>query len=115
MELLRFYLLGAGAAVVLGIIVALLLRSGLSAFLTALFPDAPVRRFWSRIIYAVIMLSSISGAMAGTYPAEAKTDRLVLFWSLMNQVEGMGFRLLWTLLVVLSVLLLAYTLRKKER
>jgi len=51
--------------------------------------------------------------MSAIYPEEAKTDRLIMIWSLMNQWEAMGFRLLWTLLVVLSVFLLAYSFRKK--
>ena len=57
--------------------------------------------------------ATLSGAMSAIYPEEAKTDRLIMIWSLMNQWEAMGFRLLWTLLVVLSVFLLAYSFRKK--
>ena len=113
MELLRFYLMGTAAAALFGIIIAVLFRPGLSSFLISLFPDAAVKRLWSRVIYTVIMLAAVSGAMVSTYPEEAKTDRLIMFWSLMNQVEGMGFRLLWTLLVVFSALLLAHTIRKR--
>ena len=113
MQLLNYYLIGTGAAALFGIVIAVLFRSGLSSFLTTLFPDAAVRRLWSRVIYTVIMLAAISGAMASTYPEEAKTDRLVMFWGLMNQLEGMGFRLLWTLLVIFSALLLSHTIRKR--
>jgi hypothetical protein len=113
MQLINYYLIGTGAAALFGIVIALLLRSGLSSFLTTLFADAQVKRFWSRVIYTVIMLASVSGAMASTYPEEAKTDRLVMFWSMMNQLEGMGFRLLWTLLIVFAALLIAHTMRKR--
>jgi hypothetical protein len=113
MDILYMYLIGLGVAAAFGIAVALLLRSGLGSLLKALFPDVAVGRFWSRLVYTVIMLAALSGAMSATYPDEAKTDRLIRIWSLMNQWEAMGFRLLWTLLVVLSVFLLAYSLRKK--
>ena len=115
MDILRLYLIGVGVAAVFGVLIAVLLGSGLSALLKGMFPDAPVRRFWSRLVYAVIMLASLSGAMSVSYPDEAKTDRLIRIWSLMNQWEAMGQRLLWTLLVVLAVFLLAYSLRRKER
>lgn len=114
MDILRFYLIGVGVAAVFGIVIALLLASGLSSLLKGMFTEAAVRRFWSRLVYIVVMLASLSGAMSASYPDEAKTDRLVRIWSLMNQWEAMGFRLLWTLLVVLSVFLLGYALRKKE-
>ncbi len=114
MDILRFYLMGVGVAAVFGIAIALLLRSGLASLLKTLFPDAAARRFWSRLVYTVIMLASLSGAMSAAYPDEAKTDRLIRIWSLMNQWEAMGFRLLWTLLVILSIFLLAYSFRKKE-
>lgn len=113
MDILYMYLLGVGAAALLGVIIALLLKPGLGPLLKALFPDTAVARFWSRLVYTVIMLAALSGAMSATYPDEAKTDRLIRIWSLMNQWEAMGFRLLWTLLVVLSVFLLAYSFRKK--
>jgi hypothetical protein len=113
MDILCVYLVGMGVAAAFGIVIALLLRSGLGPLLKAMFPDASVGRFWSRLVYTVIMLAALSGAMSATYPEEAKTDRLILIWSLMNQWEAMGFRLLWTLLVVLSVFLLAYSFRKK--
>jgi hypothetical protein len=114
MDILRLYLIGVGVAAVFGIAVALLLRSGLASLLKTLFPDAAARAFWSRLVYTVIMLASLSGAMSAAYPDEAKTDRLIRIWSLMNQWEAMGFRLLWTLLVILSIFLLAYSFRKKE-
>jgi hypothetical protein len=114
MDILRLYLIGVGVAAVFGIAVALLLRSGLASLLKTLFPDAAARTFWSRLVYTVIMLASLSGAMSAAYPDEAKTDRLIRIWSLMNQWEAMGFRLLWTLLVILSIFLLAYSFRKKE-
>jgi hypothetical protein len=114
MELLRLYLTGAGIALLFGIAIAVILRSGLSALLSSLFTEASVRRFWSRIIYTMILLASVSGAMSVTYPDEAKTDRLILIWSFMNQMEGMGFRLLWTLLILFSVLLFSYAFKRKD-
>ncbi len=114
MDILRFYLIGVGVAAVLGVVIALLLASGLSSLLKAMFPEEAVRKFWSRLVYTVVMLASLSGAMSATYPDEAKTDQLVRIWSLMSQWEAMGFRLLWTLLVVLSVFLIGYALRKKD-
>jgi hypothetical protein len=113
MDILRLYLIGVGVAAVFGIVIALLLRSGLTSLVKAMFPDAAIQKFWSRLIYTVVMLASLSGAMSAAYPDEAKTDRLIRIWSLMNQWEAMGFRLLWTLLVILSVFLLAYSFRKK--
>jgi hypothetical protein len=114
MDILRFYVIGVAVAAVFGIVIALLLASGLSSLLKAMFPEAAVRKFWSRLVYVAVMLASMSGAMSASYPDEAKTDQLVRIWSLMNQWEAMGFRLLWTLLVVMSVFLLGYSLRKKE-
>ncbi len=78
-----------------------------------MFPEAAVQRFWSRLVYTVVMLAVAFRGHVGRYPDEAKTDRLIRIWSLMNQWEAMGFRLLWTLLVILSVFLLAYSFRKK--
>jgi hypothetical protein len=114
MDVFYLYLIGVGVAAVFGVVIALLLASGLSSLLKAMFPEAAVRRFWSRLVYVTVMLASLSGAMSVSYPDEAKTDRLVRIWSLMNQWEAMGFRLLWTLLVVFSVFLLAHALRRKE-
>jgi len=115
MNILYLYLIGVGVAAAFGVAIALLLRPGLGSLLTAMFPNTAVGKFWSRLVYVVVMLASLSGAMSVSYPDEAKTDCLVRFWTLMNQWEAMGFRLLITLLVVLSVFLLAYSLGKKER
>jgi len=114
MDILRLYLIGVGVAAVFGIVIVLLLKTGLASLLKTMFPEAAVQKFWSRLFYTVVMLASLSGAMSAAYPDEAKTDRLIRIWSLMNQWEAMGFRLLWTLLVILAVFLLAYALRKKE-
>lgn len=114
MSILGYYLVGVGVAAAFGLIVCLLLGTGLSAVHRSMFPEAAVRRFWSRLVFTVIMLAALSGAMSATYPTEAATDRLVLIWSLMNQWEAMGLRLLWTLLVVFSVLLFAHSFGKRE-
>lgn len=113
MDILHLYLIGLGVAAAFGIAIALLLRPGLGGLIKAMFPEPAVGKFWSRLVCTVVMLAAISGAMSATYPDEAKTDRLIRIWSLANQWEAMGFRLLWTLLVVLSVFLLAHSLRKK--
>jgi len=114
MDILCLYLIGVAVAAVFGIVIVLLLKSGLASFIKTMFPETAVQKFWSRLVYTVIMLASLSGAMSSVYPDEAKTDRLIRIWSLMNQMEAMGFRLLWTLLVILSIFLLAYSFRKKE-
>jgi hypothetical protein len=114
MDILCLYLIGVAVAAVFGIFIVLLLKSGLVSFIKTMFPEEAARKFWSRLVYTVVLLASLSGAMSVTYPDEAKTDRLIRIWTLMNQVEAMGFRLLWTMLVVLSVFLLAYSFTKKE-
>ncbi|MBN2225250.1 MAG: hypothetical protein JW765_11275 [Deltaproteobacteria bacterium] len=114
MDILHLYLIGVGVAAVFGVLIGLLLKSGLASLLKTMFPEAAVQKFWSRLVYTVVMLASLSGAMSAVYPDEAKTDRLIRIWSFMNQTEAMGFRLLWTLLVILSVFLLAYSFRKRD-
>jgi len=61
MDIFYLYLIGVGVAAAFGIVIALLLRSGLSSLLKALFPDATVAKFWSRLVYTVIMLAALSG------------------------------------------------------
>ena len=115
MNILLNYFIGVAVSITFGIIICIIFRSGLQSFLTDIFPAEASKRFWSKVIYTLILLASISGAMANTYPDEAKNDKILMTWSFMNQMEGMGLRLLWTLLITTSILLLVYGLYQKKR
>jgi hypothetical protein len=115
MNLLIFYFVGVAVSLLFGVFLSLLFRKGLLSFLTVLFGEETQKKFWARVTYVLIFLSSISGALAQTYPQEAGGDRLVMIWSFMNQMEGMGLRVLWTLLVVFAVYLFAYAFSAKRK
>jgi hypothetical protein len=110
MEIFNIYLIVAAASILLGILLCLVFKGGLKSFLSSLFSESPVQKFWARAIYSVIILASISGALANTYPEKALDDRLVLTWAVMDQLEGILFRLLWTFLVLFSVLLIGWAI-----
>lgn len=110
MEVFNIYLIVAAASLLLGVLLCLVFRGGFKSFLGSLFAEAPVQKFWARAIYSVIILASISGALANTYPEKAIDDRLVLTWAMMDQVEGILFRLLWTFLVLFTVMLIGWAI-----
>jgi hypothetical protein len=115
MQILTYYFLGVAVSGLLGIVLCVIFRSGLKSFFSGIFKEDTAKKFWARITYTIILLSSISGAMANTYPEEAANDPLIMLWGFMDQMEGMGFRLLWTLLVIFSVLILAHVLHPKKK
>ncbi len=115
MKILTYYLLGVAVSGLFGIILCVIFRSGLRSFFAGIFKEETARKFWAKITYTIILLSSISGAMAKTYPEGAADDTLIMLWGFMDQIEGMGFRLLWTLLVVFSILILAHVLYPKRK
>ena len=115
MKILTYYFLGVAVSGLFGTILCIIFRSGLRSFFTSIFKEETTKKFWAKITYTLILLSSISGAMAKTYPEDAANDKLIMLWGFMDQMEGMGFRLLWTLLIVFSVLMLAHVLYPKKK
>ena len=115
MKILTYYLVGLAASGLFGVFLCIIFRLGLKSFFSGIFKEEAAKKFWARITYTIILLSSISGAMAKTYPEEAANDTLIMLWGFMDQMEGMGFRLLWTLLIIFSVLILAHVLSPKKK
>lgn len=115
MEIFNIYLLVTAFSAVLGILLCIIFKGGLKSFLSSLFSESLVQKFWARAIYSVIILSSISGALANTYPEKSADDRLVLIWAVMDQLEGILFRLLWTFLVLFSVLLIGWAINSMKK
>lgn len=104
MNVLLVYAAGLAVSLVAGIIIFSLLKPGISALSERLMDDPASRIFWKRTIGTVILLAVLSGALSVTYPEEAASDRLVMLFAFMDQMETMGLRLLITLLVVFSVM-----------
>jgi hypothetical protein len=110
MKIFTIYLIGVSLSAVIGILLCALFSGGLKTFLEGLFPEAVVQKFWARMINIIIVLASISGSMTNTYPENAGDDKLVLVWAIMDQFEGMLFRLLWTLLILFTILLFGWAI-----
>jgi len=110
MKIFTIYLIGVALSAVIGILLCVLFKDGLKSFLEVLFPEAVVQKFWTRMINIIVVLASISGSMANTFPENAIEDKLVLLWAVMDQFEGTLFRLLWTLLVLFTILLFGWAI-----
>lgn len=110
MKIFTIYLIGVALSAFFGILLCVLFSGGLKTFLEGLFPEAVVQKFWTRMINVIIVLASISGSMTNTYPENAGEDKLVLAWAIMDQFEGMLFRLLWTLLILFTILLFGWAI-----
>ncbi len=110
MKIFTIYLAGVALSAFFGILLCILFKGGLKTFLEGLFPEAVVHKFWTRMINIIIILASISGSIANTYPENAGEDKLVLVWAVMDQFEGMLFRLLWTLLILFTILLFGWAI-----
>jgi len=115
MQPLYLYSIGLLASLVLGVFLAFFLNRGLSSLLSLIFPQDIIKKFWLRLINVIILLAAVSGALANTYPTEAGGDRLILIFSFMDQLEGMGIRLLVSSLVLASVLLIVFGFTSKKK
>jgi len=104
MNVLLVYAAGVGVSLIAGICIYLFLKPGIGALTERLADDPAAGAFWKRTICTVIILATVSGALSITYPEEAASDRLVMLFAFMDQMETMGLRLLISLLVVFSVM-----------
>jgi hypothetical protein len=104
MNVLLIYAAGVGVSLIAGICIFLFLKPGIGALTERLTDDPAAGAFWKRTIGTVIILATVSGALAVTYPAEAADDRLIMLFAFMDQMETMGLRLLISLLVVFSIM-----------
>lgn len=115
MNIFCIYLTVAAISLVLGILLCLIFKGGLKSFISTLFSESQVQKFWAKIVYTVVMLASVSGALSNTYPESAKEDQLILIWSVVDQVEAMLFRLLWVFLILFSVFLIGWAIGAKKK
>ena len=115
MNIFYIYLTVAGISAAFGILLCIIFRGGLKSFIGTLFSESQVQKFWAKIIYAVVMLASVSGALSNTYPENAKEDQLVLIWAVMDQIEAVLFRLLWVFLILFSVFLIGWAIGVKKK
>ncbi|MBN1572320.1 MAG: hypothetical protein JW984_03895 [Deltaproteobacteria bacterium] len=115
MNIFNIYLTVAALSALFGILLCLIFRGGLKSFIGTLFSESQVQKFWARIVYTVIILSSVSGALSNTYPESAKEDKLVLVWAVVDQLEAMLFRLLWVFLILFSVFLIGWAIGAKKK
>ncbi len=115
MNIFCIYLTVAAISVILGILLCIIFRGGLKSFIGTLFSESQVQKFWAKIIYTVVMLASVSGALSETYPESAKQDQLVLVWAVVDQLEAMLFRLLWVFLILFSALLIGWAIGAKKK
>jgi hypothetical protein len=115
MKIFYIYLAVAAISVVFGILLCIIFRGGLKSFISTLFSESQVQKFWAKIIYAVVMLASVSGALSNTYPESAKEDQLILTWAVMDQLEAMLFRLLWVFLILFTVFLVGWAVGAKKK
>jgi len=114
MNVLSVFAAGLAVSLIVGIIIFLLLKPGISALSERMTGDAASLAFWKRSIGTVIILAAVSGALAVSYPEEAASDRLVMLFAFMDQMEAMGLRLLITLLVVFSFMTLGVSIGKQR-
>ncbi|MBN1883219.1 MAG: hypothetical protein JW885_13715 [Deltaproteobacteria bacterium] len=112
MNVLLVFAAGLAVSLVVGISIILLLKSGINASTERLTDNPAAGTFWKRTIGTVIILAAVSGALSVAYPEEAASDRLIMLFAFMDQMETIGLRLLITLLVVFSVMTVGVSMGK---
>ncbi|MCI0361924.1 MAG: hypothetical protein L0211_25865 [Planctomycetaceae bacterium] len=87
-----------------------MIRPPLGRFLSAIFADAAIESFWSRLIVLVLLFSALSAAIRYRPDSGVLADNVALVFSLADSVQVILEFLLYALIALFLPLLATYTI-----
>lgn len=105
---LQVYLFSVVIGVALPLIIFWMMRRALSHFLSAIFCDAAIVRFWQLQIVLVLILAGLAAAVRYRATEEVLQDSVAIIFSVSDSLQVILENVLYTLFALFLPLLLAY-------
>ena len=87
-----------------------MLRVPLSQFLTAIFRDAGIERFWLRVVLLVLLCQSLAVSVGYQPDPGATLDDVALVWNMADQVQSILQSVVFSMFGLFLPLLLSFTI-----
>lgn len=107
------YVLTLVFCIAVSVLLILILNDGIKKYFRHISHDKDIAKFFTKLMYIIILLGGISAAIPGNFDTGEKANWLTVTWDAAKQIESSLSRVFITLLVLAITFLILHLVARR--